>query len=145
MITLLLRLKTTALALNQFAAQYWRYLALGVVLLLGGLALRSCYQAGRNEQAARDTPPLSVRQVRTIKKENAVLHRQAARVEHQKDSVVARVQLSDQRLTHTEHQVDSLTHVYEQVPVVVARTADAALFRHLSDYSPSPFPDTTGR
>lgn len=144
MIGLLTTLKAALLTGTRFTARYGRLLMLGVALLLGGLALRGCYKAGRQQQAARDTPTLSARQARRLSAANVVLHHQATRIEHQKDSVVARVRVSDQRIIHAEHQVDSLTHVYEQVPAVVALHADAELFDHLIRYRPSPFPDTTG-
>ena len=58
------------------------------------------------------------------------------------DSAVRVASRHEARAATSQHQTDSLTQLYEQVPAAAALRSDAELFEHLAHYRPGPFPDT---
>jgi len=133
----------TFLAFNQFGARHWRKFIIAGGLILGTLTLRACYEAGLYEAAVEANPPLSRRAAAVLKTENRALKKQAVVLTEKKDSVLRRARVHETRAAHAEHQIDSLTHLYEQVPAAVARATDDELYRYLTTYRPAPFPDTS--
>ena len=130
-------------AILAFLARHWPLFALGCALLFFGSTLKACHEGGRVEQIMEQNPPLTRRAAAVIKTENRALKKRAVVLEAKKDSVLRRARVHETRAARAEYQVDSLTHLYEQVPAAVARATDDELYRYLTTYRPAPFPDTS--
>lgn len=131
------------LALDHFAARHWRKFVIAGSLILSVLTLRTCYEAGRFEAAVKENPVLNKKDVRRLKKAVVDLKTKARIDKARQDSATAAATRHQARADKSQHQVDSLTQIYETTPATTALATDVELYQHLLRYRPSPFPDTS--